>query len=51
MVKLTKQQTKQLHEGYPVNVKGGFFYINEHGDLDFISTDSPVDETVSCFDT
>ena len=46
MTKLTAKQTEQVYAGYPVNVKGGFVYVNEHGDIEFIASDSLVDETI-----
>lgn len=43
---LTKEQMARVYDGYLINVKGGFVYVNEHGDLEFMHSQSPVDETV-----
>jgi hypothetical protein len=40
--KFTKKQLEQLYKGYAVNVKGGFYFINEYGDIDFMYSDTPV---------
>jgi hypothetical protein len=46
MAKLTKKQMAKAYNGYLVNVKGGYVYVNDHGDIEFVSSDSIVDETI-----
>ena len=51
---LTNEQMEQVYDGYPVNVNyksfKGFVYVNEHGDLDFVDSDSEVDESKPMFE-
>ena len=40
--KFTKKQSEQLYKGYAVNVKGGFYFVNEYGDIEFMYSDKPI---------
>ena len=36
----------RVYDGYAVNIQNGFVYANDHGDLEFVDSDSPVDENI-----
>lgn len=43
---LTEEQMARLYKGYLINVKNGYVYVNDYGDLEFMDSESLVDETV-----
>ena len=43
---LTDAQMNRVYDGYAVNIKQGWCYVNDHGDVEFCMTDSLVDENV-----
>jgi hypothetical protein len=43
---LTKEQMARVYAGYAVNIQNGFVYVNDYGDLEFVDSDSPVDENI-----
>lgn len=43
---LTREQMARLYEGYAININGGFVYVNDYGELEFIDSNSPVDENI-----
>jgi hypothetical protein len=43
---LTKEQMARVYDGYAVNIQNGFVYVNDHGDLEFVDSDSHVDENI-----